>query len=277
MRPRLSLRRVAKGEPNGVVLFFGRIWSKVSRASGKDDAFSVTSANAVAGVRGTEFEVGVADDGSARVIVQEGAVAVASDQSTDTTEINAGFEIESNTEGRLRSKKANPKDPDWDGWFSARARKLEKQGLEVAKDLDGRLNRRKAKLERLVREQKQLRKDIESLEQKKRMGAPVDQALRTKLARLEGVTARLVDMRARLRAQFGIFERWGRIARRGTIKNADQMAKMSENIRKIAADFADMIEEGTDLSEEGMHEMMEDMEKGDLGRPNKNAGDELFE
>jgi hypothetical protein len=58
--------------------------------------------------------------------------------------------------------------------------------------------------------------------------------------------------------------------------DAGAMKGMATNIQKIAADFADMIEEGTDTSEEGMDEMMQDMRKGKSDRPKQNAADELF-
>jgi hypothetical protein len=51
---------------------------------------------------------------------------------------------------------------------------------------------------------------------------------------------------------------------------------MANDVSKIAADFADMIEEGTDLSEEGMNELMDDMSKGKKSGPGDSAADELF-
>jgi hypothetical protein len=266
-----------KEEPAGATLFFGRVWSKVVKAVGGESAFEVRSANAVAGVRGTEFEVGVADDGSARVIVREGLVAVEG-EAGKPVQIARGYEVESDHRGKLAGQRKAPSNPDWDGWFSKRARKLERQGVEVAQELDGRLSRRWRQVEKLVREQRVLREQIEKLEARSKSGEDVEEQLESKLAALERVTERLVDMRARLEAAFGIFERWGSLAEQGAIANGEQVGSLAGNVARIAADFADMIEEGTDLSPEGMEEMMDDMKRGPTLRPKKKgAADELLE
>ena len=83
-------------------------------------------------------------------------------------------------------------------------------------------------------------------------------------------------MRARLEGAFGLFAKWGRVAAKGQMNDASQIAGMSKAISKIAADFADMIEEGTDLSEDGMHDMIDDMGKGKMMGPGDSAADELF-
>lgn len=276
----VSANKKEDQEPNGITLFFGRLWSKVAKASGGEETFEVRSANAVAGVRGTQFEVGVADDGSTRVVVTEGKVDVGGEDEGKPTNIGAGYEIESDSDGKMDGRKKFGGDADWNGWFSKRAKQMEKQGLKVAKALDGRLNRRKAKVEKLVAEQKQLRQTIEKLEAQKAQGADVDDQLQTKLDELERVTARLEDMKVRLEGAFGLFERWGAMAKQGGMQGGEEVSRMSSDIAKVAADFADMIEEGTDMSQEGMDEMMEDM-KDVRGaqkkqRPKQNAKDELF-
>lgn len=266
-------------QPAAAVVFFGRVWSNVAKASGGQNSFEVRSANAVAGVRGTKFEVGVADDGSTRVVVTEGTVAVEG-EGEDEVPVGGGYEVESDHGGKLAGKKKAPKDADWSGWFSKRAKQLEKNGLAVAKSLDGRLNQKKAKVEKLVKEQKALRQQIERLEADKAKGADVDGDLQDKLEALEKVTARLEDMKQRLEGSFGLFERWNTIAQRGGMQGGAEVQRMAADIQKIAADFADMIEEGTDQSEEGMDELMDDMQdvKGakKKNRPKDSAGDELF-
>lgn len=263
VRPKsqIIVRAAAKEEKSGVTVFFGRVWANVVKKVSGDDAFEVHSANAVAGVRGTQFEVGVADDGSTRVIVREGKVAVGG-ESDQTTNISAGFEIESNGRGALAKRRRAKRNPNWEGWFAKRAKVLRKKGLEVAKDLDGRLNRRKAKLEKLLRRQKTLKDNIIRLESKKRMGMDVDRQLAESLDELERVTERIVDMRARLQAAFGLFDRWEAAAEEGMVNEPAAMKKMCSGIKKIAQDFADMIEEGTDMSQEGMDEMLDDMGSG---------------
>ncbi|MEQ9501920.1 MAG: FecR domain-containing protein [Deltaproteobacteria bacterium] len=280
VRPKTQIivRAAKKEEKSGLTVFFGRVWTSVVKRVGGDTAFEVHSANAVAGVRGTEFEVGVADDGSTRVIVTRGKVDVGGDGEKGPVNIAAGFEIESGPQGGLARRRKAKRNANWEGWFAKRAKVLVKRGTKVAKNLDGRLNRRKAKLERLLGEQRQLRDRIVALERKQKMGADVGDELKSTLSRLERVTERIEDMQARLQAAFGLFERWGDVAEAGMVNEPATMKRMAGNIRKIAADFADMIEEGTDLSEEGMDDMMKEMEKGGTLRPKKGgAKDELFE
>ena len=57
---------------SSVLVYVGWIWAKVTARTVADYAFEVEAATAVAGVRGTELEVAVAEDGSTRVGVREG-------------------------------------------------------------------------------------------------------------------------------------------------------------------------------------------------------------
>lgn len=267
--------RTRGSEKSSIALFFGRLWSKVVKKTGGGSSYEVRSANAAAGVRGTEFEVGVALDGSTRVIVAEGEVAVG-DGETRPRPVEHGRMVEASGRGKLGKVEPAPKDPDWDGWFSARAKEMEKRGLEVAKSLSGRLNRRKAQLERLVSQQRGLRAEIVSLEKQKKQGKDVQRQLERKLKELERVTERLDSMQQRLQGAFALFERWGGAAKSGRLSDGEAISKLAVDMQKIAADFADMIEEGTDLSIEGMEEMMDDMKDGKGMEPGDSAADELF-
>jgi hypothetical protein len=252
----------ADREPSGLVLFFGRAWSKVVRAAGGGTSFEVRSTNCVAGVRGTILEVGVADDGAARVVVEEGKVAVADDGDEGQVELEAGWSVEASEAGRLGSRQSAASGETWEGWFAARAAKLEKEGLAVAKGLEGRLLGRRAQVEKLLADQRRLKKKIAALEARRARGEEVEAALRETLARLERVTARLVSMRVRLQAASGLFERWGALARAGGIGDGEEVGRLAQGAARMAADFADMIEEGTDLSPEAMDELIEDMGSG---------------
>ncbi|MBI4820090.1 MAG: FecR domain-containing protein [Deltaproteobacteria bacterium] len=256
--------------PSSTSLFLGRIWAKVTRATKDKSSFEVHSANAVAGVRGTVLEVGVALDGSTRVVVDEGKVAV--DGEEGFTNVSAGQLAEATSSGRVGKAAPAPEDRDWSGWFSARAKKMEAEGLAVAKSLNGRLKSRKAHLKKLLDEQKQLRKEIQALERsKKDSDRP---RLERKLAQLERVTARLKSMRARLEGAFALFQTWSGASK--SLKDGPAIAAMAEDVEKVAAEFADMIEEGTDMSEESMDEMMDDMKHGKTDRPDPKSMDDFL-
>ena len=89
-----------------VVLFCGRLWAKITKHGG-EAAFDVATPNAVAGVRGTQFTTTVADDGSARVQVDEGTVAVSNDDKSKS--VSAGQGAEAMDTG-VRSPPALPND-----------------------------------------------------------------------------------------------------------------------------------------------------------------------
>lgn len=72
---------VAKNERKrsvGIKLILGRLWARVSEAFGDKSKFEITTANAVAGVRGTELIVDYGKDGQSVVTVVHGLVAVSS-------------------------------------------------------------------------------------------------------------------------------------------------------------------------------------------------------
>ena len=60
------------------------------KAVGAQSSYEITTANAVCGVRGTEFETAVGEDGSVRVRVLEGSVNVAGDNNENL--LGAGTE-----------------------------------------------------------------------------------------------------------------------------------------------------------------------------------------
>ncbi len=57
-------------------LFFGRMWASVTKLVGSDSKFEVSTANAVAGVRGTRFEAAADSGGKTTVRVFSGRVLV---------------------------------------------------------------------------------------------------------------------------------------------------------------------------------------------------------
>lgn len=80
--PRTTLVWSGRRQPQrsvNITLAFGQIWCRVQKlVHGEHGGFEISSANAVAGIRGTTFGVHVSLLGETRVQVSEGAVAVAS-------------------------------------------------------------------------------------------------------------------------------------------------------------------------------------------------------
>lgn len=250
----LVLRQKAEGR-HSVGLFFGRIWSKIVRRVTGEHSFDVTTGNAVAGVRGTEFEVGVAEDGSARVRVFQGKVDVQKfdDEREAEVLLKKGQEVELNGFGEIQKpKNAETGSEAWESWFAARVLKTHQESRRIAASLKGRLDRRYGKVKALRREQARVEARLDRLTAQ---GAP--RALREReLRRLEAIQGRLSEIEERLEVGLGMFKHWGEHL---DPKTRAGMASFISDMAKIQAEFMDLVEEGTDQSEDSMEQMMEEM------------------
>ena len=84
-----------------------------------EPSFSVEGLSVVAGVRGTEFEMAQAMDGSALVSVEEGEVEVSGDE--DMVSVKQGEEVEVSPERKWQKRKRRARTPEeWQSWFQAR-------------------------------------------------------------------------------------------------------------------------------------------------------------
>jgi len=102
-----------------ISLFLGRIALSVSRVLGIGETFEVNTISAVAGVKGTQFSVLSAEDGSVGVIVREGSIAVSSDGETIELQQENGV-FREGFNGRLERVKFD-KEFDHKKWFLNRA------------------------------------------------------------------------------------------------------------------------------------------------------------
>ncbi len=85
---------------SSIVLFVGWLWAKVTARSIEGYAFEVEGPTTVAGVRGTSFSIGVAEDGSMRVGVKEGRVDIDSDDGQ--VRVPRGQTADIDLEGRVK-------------------------------------------------------------------------------------------------------------------------------------------------------------------------------
>jgi len=74
----IAYDRKSEGKNVKVNLSFGKVWAKVRKLVTPDSRVEVNTGNAVAGVRGTVYQVNVDEDKSALVKVYDGSVSVAS-------------------------------------------------------------------------------------------------------------------------------------------------------------------------------------------------------
>jgi hypothetical protein len=144
-RSSMLVTRVTSQERDrsAVVLFFGKLWAKVTKQS--QPAFDVATPNAVAGVRGTEFETIVGDDGEARVVVKEGRVAVSDDASEKS--VDPGESVDASPDGVFAptTKRNDEKD------FNRQHREnIQKNGDKIAHAMSAKIDARKAHAQKLA-------------------------------------------------------------------------------------------------------------------------------
>ncbi|HSI03140.1 MAG: FecR domain-containing protein [Myxococcota bacterium] len=251
-------------QKSSVVLFFGRVWSKVSRSVGAETNFEVNTPNAVAGVRGTEFETAVADDGTAKVRVTEGKVAVASDVDSEAEDVSRGEETTADAKG-VGDAASSSGEAQWDKFSSDGSARAKKDGGTIAKGMRERLDARRQKLQSLRERQTQLVKQRDSALKRAEMGDSAA-AAEVKKAEKELATlgSQIADLADASESQFGYVDHLADLAndpRFGMIDRKTMLAE-AKTLRKLKAQFDAMVKEGTDLSMKSMDKMMDDMQKG---------------
>lgn len=270
VRPDSEVKLIPRsGGRSSVGLFFGRVWSKVVRSVTGGTSFDVTSANAVAGVRGTEFEVGVAGDGSARVIVSQGEVSVSGEDGPRSVSVRRGQKVGVNAQGGLGRREADEGRDDWDRWMQERAMEADAAGARVARALSHRLHRRYAKIRRLRQRQDRLQKQ---LKRRIAIGAP-KKVITDTYNQIREVTAQLSEIETRLDAGLAMFSRWGQSP---GLREAAELSGLVKDAARLEAKFMDLVEEGTDQSEESMEEMMKQMPRGPTLKGSGSVKDDLF-
>ncbi len=280
VRPNSSMSLSGNKRPasrkNSVVLFFGRMWSKVT--SGEPDHYEVKTANAVCGVRGTEFETAVADDGSVRVRVTGGVVAVTDENSERG--VRAGQEVAGDENGVGGAGTASS-DPGWESWEAKKKARLAKNGRSIVDTMKGKIMSRKAQLEKLRARQKQIEAQRKDAERRARSGdrGAIEQ-IRKYNFELSELADKIADIGDEAESQFGMVDHYADLANDPRFKMIDRKYLVAEaaSLRRIKAMFDEMIAEGTDISAEAMDDLLKDMSSGthDSLRDGDTAADDLF-
>ncbi len=164
-------------------LFFGRVAAKIKKLKGDDVVITPTM---VAGVRGTDFTVSVADDGASVLSVNEGQVNVSTDkqgEKSDEINVDPGFEVQVDQAGVVL--KARPiKLESIEAWQAFRRQRLErlKDTLpEKVDQLEKGIDTNLAELDKLVAMPKDRARILETLDKKLEALGPQDAAQRAKL------------------------------------------------------------------------------------------------
>lgn len=249
-------------QKTSVLLFFGRLWNKVSPSTTGEQSYEVNTPNAVCGVRGTAFETSVGDDGSLRMQVTEGKVAVEGGGSPQVA--GAGEQVEANEQGVEPTEK-NEGDGSYDKWSKGKRERLRTDGEKIVKSVKGKIMDRKGRLEELRKRQQEIEGQRKGVESRARAG---DSDAITELKKLNGELASVADEIAAIgdeaQAQFGLVDHFADLANDPRFKMVGRKNIEAEaaSLRRIKADLDKMVAEGTDVSIESMNQMMKDMGKG---------------
>ena len=248
-----------------ILIFFGRVWNKVSRLLGDRAAYEVNTPLVVAGVRGTEFETAVGEDGSVRIRVKDGNVEVFGD-GRDVL-LNPAEEVEADIEGIGRPAPAE-KEIDWEQWVAVRQDRLRRNGKEIIDAMKDRVVSRKETLVSLRNQQQTLVDRREEALTRARAGDEAAlEEIRQTHAELVLIADQIADIGDVAGSQFGFVAHCGTLAADPVfgMKDGAYVAAEAERLRRIRAEFDEMIAEGTEISIEAMEKTLQEMSDGQRG------------
>jgi hypothetical protein len=254
---------------NSVLLFFGRIWSKLRKRIVQMRGYEVQTPTAVLGVRGTEFEAASYEDGTTIVRVDSGEVVVDSETDRGVLSPNQGTQL-SFDERRITV--VSDFRPEWEREEKRSRGNLFADGRKYGGFVHREIHKRRDNLKALVDEVNGLKKEREGYlaraKEAKDRGDNLgyDSAL-SEIRRIDREIVRLNKTIAfsgrRLECQFGLFSHYGYLAKHPELSKKFQgkefILAQLDNIEMIRAEFDAMIEEGMKLSMKDMEDLMKEM------------------
>jgi hypothetical protein len=257
---------------NSVLLFFGRIWNRVSRKLSRRKAFEVHTPTAVCGVRGTEFGTASYEDGTMIVRVDSGNVSVDNEIDRATLSSKQGAQLCFAT----RQIRAEPDfSPDWAQAQRDARENLFADGTSYGGYVHGEIYKRRDHLKGLIEKAKRLSQEQESslsLAQEAKRSSDA-RAYELSIAKakkineeIEGLNRTIAFYGRRLECHFGLFSRYGYLAKHPVFskrfRGKEFILQQLDNIEMIHAEFNAMIQEGMKMSMKDMEDLMQEMREG---------------
>ncbi|MEZ4271688.1 MAG: FecR domain-containing protein [Myxococcota bacterium] len=180
-----------------VKLFVGRLWSSIRKTLG-GNGFQIDTPNAVAGVRGTEFETGVGVDGGARVLVSESEVAVTSGEQTQSVTTNQQIDVDESYVGSPGAAEG----AGWESWQADREARLSRDAEHIVETAAAQAQSRMESLEAQREKHQELRQKRDALLQK---GAP-GKEIHELNEKMSEISDRMADIADQMEAQIGYME-----------------------------------------------------------------------
>jgi hypothetical protein len=262
---KLSGLQRKREKKTSLLIFFGRVWNRISRAVGKQARYELHTPVLVAGVRGTRFEAGVGDDGSVRIVVQEGVVAVSGEQRRET--LHQDQEIVADTEG-LTPPRSTPEQMNWYRWRVDKRDRLRTEGRQIVDSFTGRIEKRKKALSAHRARQMEIAnlRDAALAAAREGDSAAIEQ-VRLYNNELVAIADRIADLGDAAGSQFGLVSHFAVLASDPDFQmvEGDYVTAEAERMMRIKEEFDRMVAEGTDISMEAMEKMLEEMSEGGRG------------
>lgn len=254
---------------NSVLLFFGRIWNKISGKALQRKSFEVQTPTAVCGVRGTEFTTAAYEDGTMLVQVGSGHVQIDNDTSNTTLSANQGARVSFATQ-RIA---AEPDfQPQWQQEEQKGRQSLfadgEKYGGFVHREIQQRRDHLKQLVDKAARLAQAKADAIAAAQQAREQGDALayeqNAAEASRLnEEIKTLNREIAYYGRRLECHFGLFSHYGELAKHPELskrfKGKDFILQQLDDIASIQAEFDAMIEEGMKISMEDMEDMMDEM------------------
>jgi len=254
---------------NSIILFFGRIWSRISKEALRRKAFEVQTPTAVCGARGTEFSTAAYEDGTMLVRVDSGRINVDNETNQSTLTSNQGAQLSFITN---EIKTESDFQPDWEQAQKKGRQNLfadgEKYGGFVHSEIHKRRDHLKSLVDKACRLSEEKERYLYSAREAKKRGD--DLAYEENISKVTKINNEIKELNRkiafygrRLECHFGLFSHYGYLAKHPELSKKfhgkEFILKELDNIEMIEAEFNAMIEEGMKMSMEDMEDLMDEM------------------
>lgn len=231
-------------------LFFGRVVAKLKRLRGDDVVITPTM---VAGVRGTEFAVSVAEDGTSVVSVDKGLVKVSTDKAWDKTsgvDVEAGMEVLADKAGViLTPRPIQIKNlEDWTKFREARLEAMKADLPSIIAGMEKGVDPSLAILDKITAMPQDRAELLKKLDEKLKALGPADVAEKAKLtiqthmeaSNVLSLVKRFRIQRMRVRSTFVQSERLKSLLPKFSEALGPEYASVDEGLKRILAREAEV-------------------------------------
>jgi hypothetical protein len=254
---------------NSVLLFFGRVWNRISKKALRKKVFEVQTPTAVCGVRGTDFETASYDDGTMLVKVNTGNVEVDNEVSQKSLSANQGTRVGF---GQKEIVAETDYKPDWERNQEEARENLLSDGRKYGGYVHDEIYKRRDEMKQLVNQATDLNAKKERLkaiasDAKGKGDFIAFESYMDEIKKMgeeqKELNKKIAYYARRLECHFGLFSHYGDIAKHPALSKRFQgkefILNQLDNIESVRAEFNAMVEEGMKMSMEDMEDMMDEM------------------